>query len=407
MDVTSRFLKYVSFDTMSDPDSPTLPSTQKQLALGEYLKQECLDMGLSNVRLTRTGYVYATLPANTDKEIPSLGFIAHMDTSPDLSGKEVKPRIVRDYDGGDIVLNQGKGIVMSPKDFPHLSSLKGKDLIVTDGTTLLGADNKAGIAEILTAMEYLLAHPEIPHGTVQVGFTPDEEVGRGTEDFDVEGFGAQYAYTVDGGEVGEIEYENFNACNAKVQIHGLSIHPGSAKGKMKNSLLIAMEFQSMLPVFQNPICTELREGFFHLTTMKGDAEGTQMNYIIRDHDRKLFEEKKELMKKAAAFLDEKYGQGTVELTLEDNYFNMMEQVLPHRHLIDTACQVIREEGLEPVHPPVRGGTDGARLSFMGLPCPNLGTGGGNGHGKFEYCCIQSMEASVRICVGIIKAYANR
>lgn len=406
-DITTRFLKYVSIDTMSDPESPASPSTPGQLVFAEALRKECEEIGLQNARVTDRGFVFATLPANTDKEIPALGFIAHMDTAPDLTGKNVRPQIVRNYDGGDIVLNREKNIVLPAAQFPGLQELKGKDIITTDGTTLLGADDKAGIAEILCAVEYLMEHPEIPHGDIHVGFTPDEEIGRGTDGFDVEDFGARYAYTLDGGSIGEIEYENFNACNAKVTVHGTSIHPGGAKGRMVHALLIAMELQQMLPTFQSPICTENREGFFHLTTLSGDVETAKMSYIIRDHDRTLFEQKKVLMQKIAGFLNAKYGDGTIDLELDDNYFNMIEQVLPHRHLIDIASQVITEEGFTPYSPAVRGGTDGARLSFMGLPCPNLGTGGGNGHGRYEYCCIQSMEAAVRICVGIIRAYAER
>ena len=369
-DVSTRFLKYVSFDTMSNPESPTYPSTPGQLAFAQALRQECEDIGLQNARLTDKGFVFATLPSNTEKKVPALGLIAHMDTAPDLTGKDVRPQIVRDYDGGDIVLNQEKNIVLPAAQFPGLQALKGKDIITTDGTTLLGADDKAGIAEILCTVEYLMEHPEIPHGDIHVGFTPDEEVGRGTDGFDVKDFGADYAYTLDGGSIG-------------------------------------MELQQMLPTFQSPMCTEEREGFFHLTTLSGDVETAKMAYIIRDHDRTLFEQKKALFQSIAAFLNGKYGPGTVDLQLEDNYYNMMEQVLPHRHLIDIASQAIIEEGFTPIHPPVRGGTDGARLSFLGLPCPNLGTGGGNGHGRYEYCCIQSMESAVRICVNIIRTYATR
>lgn len=406
-DVSTRFLRYVSFDTMSDPNSPSYPSTPGQLTFAQSLRQECEAIGLQNARITDKGFVFATLPSNTEKKVPALGFIAHMDTAPDLTGKNVRPQIVRNYDGGDIVLNPEKHIVLPASQFPGLQELKGKDIITTDGTTLLGADDKAGIAEILCAVEYLMEHPDIPHGDIHVGFTPDEEIGRGTDGFDVADFGADYAYTLDGGSIGEIEYENFNACNAKVTVHGTSIHPGGAKGRMVHALLIAMELQQMLPAFQSPMCTEEREGFFHLTTLSGDVETAKMTYIIRDHDRTLFQQKKALLEKVAAFLNEKYGPGTIDLQLEDNYYNMMEQILPHRHLIDIASQVITDEGFTPIHPPVRGGTDGARLSFQGLPCPNLGTGGGNGHGRYEYCCIQSMESAVRICVGIARAYATR
>ena len=320
-DVSTRFLKYVSFDTMSNPESPTYPSTPGQLAFAQALRQECEDIGLQNARLTDKGFVFATLPSNTEKKVPALGLIAHMDTAPDLTGKDVRPQIVRDYDGGDIVLNQEKNIVLPAAQFPGLQALKGKDIITTDGTTLLGADDKAGIAEILCTVEYLMEHPEIPHGDIHVGFTPDEEVGRGTDGFDVKGFGADYAYTLDGGSIGEIEYENFNACNAKITVHGTSIHPGGAKGRMVHALLIAMELQQMLPTFQSPMCTEEREGFFHLTTLSGDVETTKMAYIIRDHDRTLFEQKKALFQSIAAFLNGKYGPGTVDLQLEDNYYN--------------------------------------------------------------------------------------
>ena len=347
--------------------------------------------------------MYASIPATAgmeDKHV--LGFIAHMDTSPAVSGAEVRPRIVTDYDGGDICLNKELNIVMKPVDFPELTAYVGKSLIVTDGTTLLGADDKAGIAEIMTMAEYLLAHKEILHGKIRLAFTPDEEIGRGTDYFDVKLFGADYAYTVDGGKLGELEYENFNAAVGKVTFHGRSVHPGNAKNKMVNALLLAMEFQAMLPPEQNPMYTEGYEGFYHLDRMEGAVERAQSNYIIRDHDRERFEQKKKLFLQIGKFLNEKYGEGTVTTELKDSYYNMCEVIEEHMHLIDCAKEIMLTKGVEPLVVPIRGGTDGARLSFMGLPCPNLCTGGHNFHGRFEYICAESMEKVVEILIGLVQ-----
>ena len=397
-----RLLNYVSYDTESDEASESCPSTAKQLVLAEQLRQELIELGAADVRVSEFGYVFARIPATSDEKVPVLGFIAHMDTSPALSGADVKPRIVQDYDGGDIVLNEEKQIVMKVADFSFLPGLKGEDLIVTDGTTLLGADDKAGIAEIMTMAEHLLTHPEIKHGEICIGFTPDEEIGRGADRFDVADFGADIAYTVDGGALGELEYENFNAASAKVVIHGASIHPGSAKLKMKNALLIGMEFQSLLPTFENPMYTEGYEGFYHLDVMNGSVEEAQMDYIIRDHDRAKFEEKKRFFADAAAFLNRKYGEGTVVCEIRDSYYNMKEKIEPCMYLIDTAEAAMRACGVEPIVVPIRGGTDGARLSYMGLPCPNLCTGGYNYHGKYEFIPVGSLEKTTEILVEIAK-----
>ena len=401
-----RLLNYVSYDTESDEASESCPSTAKQLVLAEQLRQELIELGAADVRVSEFGYVFARIPATSDEKVPVLGFIAHMDTSPALSGADVKPRIVQDYDGGDIVLNEEKQIVMKVADFSFLPGLKGEDLIVTDGTTLLGADDKAGIAEIMTMAEHLLTHPEIKHGEICIGFTPDEEIGRGADRFDVADFGADIAYTVDGGALGELEYENFNAASGKVTIHGVSIHPGSAKLKMKNALLIGMEFQSLLPTFENPMYTEGYEGFYHLDVMNGSVEEAQMDYIIRDHDRAKFEEKKRFFADAAAFLNRKYGEGTVVCEIRDSYYNMKEKIEPCMYLIDTAEAAMRACGVEPIVVTIRGGTDGARLSYMGLPCPNLCTGGYNYHGKYEFIPVGSLEKTTEILVEIAKRIAE-
>lgn len=402
--VQERFLKYVAFDTESDPDSETCPSTAKQLNLARYLVDEMKTIGIRNVFMDENGYVYGDIPGKV--EAPKLAFIAHMDTSPDLSGANIKAKVVENYNGEDIVLNPELGIVMSPKDFDHLLHYKGQDLIVTDGTTLLGADNKAGIAEILTMAEYLVNHPDVQHGPIKIAFTPDEEVGRGANLFDLKRLDADFGYTVDGGEIGEVEYENFNAATAKVKIHGTNIHPGSAKGKMKNSILIGMEFHSMLPVFDNPAFTEKYEGFNHLNDISGSVEETNLLYIVRDHDMEQFNKKKALFKEIELFLNRKYGEGTVVVDVIDSYFNMKEKVVPHFHLIENAMKAMNQLGIEPLVVPVRGGTDGARLSYMGLPCPNLFTGGHNFHGRFEYIPVQSMEKSVEVLLEIIKLYAE-
>ena len=401
-----RFLRYVTVDTESCPEVEQVPSTQKQFNLAKLLKEELEQLGASDVRLSEHCYVYAKIPSNTGKKIPAIGFIAHMDTSPDMSGKDVKPRIIRSYDGGRIVLNEESGISMGPEEFSSLSEMKGKDLIVTDGTTLLGADDKAGVAEIMTMAEYYLTHPEEKHGDILIGFTPDEEVGNGVACFDVEGFGADFAYTVDGGTLGEIEYENFNAANFRVDVQGFGIHPGSAKGKMKNAIRIAMEFENMLPSSQLPECTEGYEGFHHAVTISGNVDHTTVNYIVRDHDRAKLEGKIREMESAADYLNLKYGEGTVRIISQRSYRNMKEMILPHMHLIDNAQKAMKDLGVTPVCVPIRGGTDGASLSFMGLPCPNLCTGGENYHGRYEYACIQSMETCAEILKGIVKIYAS-
>ena len=403
--VLDRFLHYVSFDTQSMDDQEQVPSTEKKLALAKALKEELEAMGASQVRMSEHGYVYAMIPATADHPVKSLGFVAHMDTAPAMSGKDVKPRIVERYDGQDLVLNEEKKIVMRVKDFPGMLDCVGKDLIVTDGTTLLGADDKAGVAEIMTMAEFFLSHPEIPHGKICIGFTPDEEVGRGADFFDVEHFGADAAYTVDGGPVGELEYENFNAASGKVDICGRGVHPGSAKGAMVNALLVGMEFQSMLPAFENPMYTEGYEGFFHLDQMAGDVESAHLEYIIRDHDREAFEKKKALFEEVSRYLNVKYGEGTVLTAVKDSYYNMKEQIEPeHLYLIDTAKEAMKSLDIKPLVSPIRGGTDGARLSYMGLPCPNLSTGGYNFHGKYEFIPVQSLEQMVEVLKKIVTLF---
>lgn len=401
-----NFLQYVKIDTGSCDTSGTSPSTEKQHDLAKLLTRQLTDMGAAEITYDKEHcYVYASIPASPGHEIcPVLGFIAHMDTSPAVSGKNVKPRIVEHYDGGDIVLNKAENIVLSVSDFPELSSYKGTDLIVTDGTTLLGADDKAGIAEIMAMTEYLLAHPELPHGKIRIAFTADEEIGEGADHFDVSLFGADFAYTVDGGALGELEDETFNAADAKLTVHGRSVHPGSSKGKMINAILIAQEFQSLLPVFQNPMYTENREGFFHLYSIDGTVDQASALYIIRDHDKDLFAQKKKAFMNCAAFLNQKYGENIVTVEMKDSYYNMKEILKDHLHLLESACSALRELGVEPLTTPVRGGTDGARLSFMGLPCPNLGTGGANYHSRFEYACVQSMEKATELLVKLAVRY---
>ena len=407
MKVQERFLKYISVDTTSDPSSDTFPSTGSQLDFAALLVEEMKVMGLQDVSCDENGYVFGTLPATIkDYHGPVLGFISHMDTAPASSGANIHPRIIKNYDGKDILLNEETHMIMSPADFENLRQYQGQDLIVTDGTTLLGGDDKAGLAEILTAAEYLLTHPEIPHGTIRIGFTPDEEIGQGADRFDVKRFGADFAYTMDGGECGELEYENFNAASAMVEITGLSIHPGSAKNKMRNALSIAMEFENLMPSAQKPEHTECREGFIHLDSMNGSVEHASMEYIIRDHDKTLFQQKKEVMAHAAAYLNQKYGDGTIDLQIEDSYFNMKEKIEPHMHLIDSVLSVYEKLDIQPKVVPIRGGTDGARLSYMGLPCPNLGTGDHNCHGHYEFVCIQSMEKCVQVIVELCKLYAG-
>ncbi len=395
--VKERFLRYIAMDTQSCDDVEAVPSTKKQWALANCLAEELRQMGASDVRVQEHCYVYAAIPATGGKKSPVLGFIAHMDTATAMSGKDVKAKVIP-YQGGDLVLNEELGIVMRAAQFPALADEVGKDLIVTDGTTLLGADDKAGIAEIMAMAEYLLLNPQIPHGEIRIGFTPDEEVGRGVDFFDVEGFGADGAYTVDGGALGELEYENFNAAGAKVKIHGTSIHPGSAKGQMKNALLVGMELEGMLPQEQKPAYTEGYEGFFHLDTMAGSVEEAVMDYIIRDHDREKFEAKKRLFAQVVDFLNGKYGVGTVEVSIKDSYYNMKEKLADHMGLVENAKAAMEKVGIVPLVRPIRGGTDGARLSYMGLPCPNLCTGGYNCHGKFEYISVQDMEKVVELLV---------
>ena len=400
MTIVERFLKYVSFDTQSAEDSETTPSTEKQWILARYLKEELEGIGLTEVEIDEHAYVYATLPANTDKPLPTVGFIAHMDTSPDCSGKDVKPRIVKDYDGGDIVLDEAAGIVTSPKKFPELLDHVGEDIIVTDGHTLLGADDKAGIAEIVQAMVYLIAHPEIKHGRIRVGFNPDEEIGLGAHRFNVEKFGCDFAYTMDGGELGELEFENFNAASAKVEVTGVSVHPGYAKNKMVNAARVATEYASLMPAAETPERTAEYEGFYHLLGMNGNVEKASLTYIIRDHDRARFEERKEYAAAVGELLNKKYGAGTVKVTLVDQYYNMREKVEPVMHIIDTALDAMKDCGIQPRVRAIRGGTDGAQLSFKGLPCPNIFAGGLNFHGPHEFLPIPSLEKASMVVVKI-------
>ena len=394
--VTERFLKYVSFDTMSDEFSETCPSTAKQKLLGAALVEEMKEMGISDAFMDEHGYVYGTVPG--DPKLPTIGLIAHMDTSPDASGANIKTKIV-EYNGGDVCLNEGKGIFLREADYPSLKNHHGKHLIVTDGTTLLGADDKAGIAEIMAAAEFLMT-TKMNHATIKIGFTPDEEIGRGADKFDVKGFGADYAYTADGGPIGEIEYENFNAAGAMAVFHGLNIHPGSAKDKMVNSQYIAMEFQSLLPAAQKPEYTDGYEGFIHLTDMEGEVEKSTLRWIIRDHDMAKFEEKKAVMQSAADFINAKYGESTVELMIKDSYFNMKKCIEPCMYVVERAKKAMKAVGMNPVEVPIRGGTDGARLSYEGLPCPNLCTGGENYHGRFEFIPVEDMELCVKMLVEI-------
>ena len=407
MTVIERFLKYVSFDTQSDETTGTTPSTPKQMVFARYLQSELEELGLEDISLDENGYLFATLPSNVGREIPTIGFIAHMDTSPDMSGKDVKPRIVADYQGQDIVLCEEEGIVLSPKQFPELSDHIGEDLIVTDGHTLLGADDKAGIAEIVGAMAYLKAHPEIEHGNIRIGFNPDEEIGLGAHKFDVEKFGCKWAYTMDGGEVGELEFENFNAAAAKIEVKGLNVHPGYAKGKMINALLVANEFIGMLPANETPATTEGYEGFFHLIGMEGDVEHAMLSYIVRDHDRGKFEARKAFMLECAGKLNGKYGQERVDVQIKDQYYNMRQQVEPLMHIIDLAFAAMKEAGVEPKVKAIRGGTDGAQLSFKGLPCPNIFAGGLNFHGRYEFVPIQSIEKAMKVVVKIAELTAKR
>ncbi len=404
--VSDRFLKYTRIDTQSDEASPTYPSTAKQFDLARVLVDELLALGLKDAHVDENCYVMATLPANQGGIVPVIGFIAHMDTSPDMSGTGVNPKVWEHYDGGEIILNKDKNVILSPRAFPELSRYKGQTLITSDGNTLLGADDKAGAAIIMSAVEYLVNHPEIKHGMIKIGFTPDEEIGRGVDRFDVEKFGAEFAYTLDGGELGELEYNTFNAASAKVTIQGKIVHPGYAKNIMKNAILIGMELQAMLPEHERPAYTSGWEGFYHLMDMRGGVDQTTMTYLIRDYERPKFEHMKTLFEKASDYLNEKYGEGTVSVEITDSYYNLREKIEPVFHIVETAEKAIREVGLTPRIVPVRGGTDGSRLSFMGLPTPNLFTGGHNFHSRYEYIPVESLEKSVQVVLKIIEMYAQ-
>ena len=405
MDLKDRFLKYVSFDTQSNESSETFPSTEKQLVLLNYLKEELQTIGLEDVTMDEHGYVMATLPATKGKEgVPIIGFISHVDTSPDMSGANIKPHIIDKYDGRDIML--GNNVWLKVEDFPELSFFKGHTLIHTDGTTLLGADDKAGVAEIVTAMQWLVAHPEVEHGKIRVGFTPDEEIGRGVDFFDVKKFGADFAYTMDGGMEGELEYENFNAAGAKITIAGRNVHPGMAKNKMINAIDIATELNTLLPASERPQYTENYEGFFHCVGIKGSVEEAEINYIIRDHDSDKFELKKQLMWDVVNFLQRKYGEKVLTLTLKDQYYNMRKMVEPHPQVIEKARRAMIEAGVKPLVRPIRGGTDGSRLSFMGLPCPNLFTGGMNFHGRYEYASLTTMNRAMNTIINLARIWAE-
>ena len=405
METYNRFLKYVSFPTMSDETSETVPSTAKQKILGEYLVSELKALGLDDASMDSHGYVYATLPKNCEKSCPTIGFIAHMDTSSAASDENIKARLVK-YTGEDVLLNEEKGIYLRGADYPYLSNYIGHDLIVTDGTTLLGADDKAGVAEIMTAAEYLMSHPEVEHGKIRIGFTPDEEIGRGVDFFDVKAFGADFAYTMDGSYEGELEYENFNAASAKIAIQGRNVHPGYAKNKMINAIDVACELNSLVPAVERPQYTEGYEGFYHCVGITGTVEEATISYIIRDHDFDKFEAKKVWMHNIVGILNNKYGEGVLKLTLKDQYYNMRKMVEPHPQVIELAKEAMVEADVTPIVRPIRGGTDGARLSFMGLPCPNIFAGGMNFHGKFEYCSLNSMEKAVKVIINLCKLWAK-
>ena len=403
--ILDRFLRYVSTDTQSDPDSQSQPSTRKQLDLLGMLRDELAAMGIE-ASLDEYGYVMAAIPSNCGDNIPAVGFIAHVDTSPDASGADIKPRIIRDYDGGDILLNPDSGLSIRTADFPELKSYAGQTIITADGTTLLGADDKAGVAEIMDAVQYIVSHPEFRHGPIRIGFTPDEEIGRGTIKFDVQKFDAKYAYTMDGGAIGELEYENFNAASATVHIQGRNIHPGYAKGKMLNAILIGMEMNSLLPVEQRPEFTEGYDGFFHIVSFSGTVEEATFSYIIRDHDMALFERKKDMLRKCTDFINFKYGEKVAETVITHQYYNMRKEVEPHYHIIEKAIKAMEMEGIQPHVQPIRGGTDGANLSFMGLPCPNIFAGGHNFHGKLEFVPLESMEKASKVILNIISLFAE-
>ena len=405
MALVERFLKYVSFDTQSSEETEVTPSTPGQMVFAKYLKEELESLGLEDITLDEHGYLFATLPANIDKPVPTIGFIAHMDTSPDMSGKDVSPRIVQNYDGSDIVLCAEENVVLSPSQFPELLDHKGEDLIVTNGKTLLGADDKAGIAEIVSAIVYLKEHPEIKHGKIRIGFNPDEEIGLGAHKFDVEKFGCDWAYTMDGGEIGELEFENFNAASAKITFKGRNVHPGYAKNKMINSIRVANRFCAMLPAHETPEHTEGYEGFYHLISFNGDVEQTTVAYIIRDHDRARFESRKKKIERFVSEINAEYGEGTATLELRDQYYNMREKIEPVIHIIDTAFAAMEAVGVKPNVKPIRGGTDGAQLSFKGLPCPNIFAGGLNFHGRYEFAPIQNMEKAMKVIVKIAELVA--
>lgn len=402
--ILDRFLRYVAVDTKADPESETQPSAARELDLLKMLRDELAAMGVE-ATLDEYGYVMASIPSNCGKDIPAVGFIAHADTAPDAPGNDVKPQIIENYDGGEIALKGVPGLSLKPSEFPELLNYKGQTIITTDGTTLLGADDKAGIAEIMNAVQYIVEHPEFKHGDIKIGFTPDEEIGRGVVKFDVEKFGAKYAYTMDGGQIGELEYENFNAAGATIRIQGCNVHPGTAKGKMKNATLIAMELHGMLPVDQRPEYTSGYEGFYHLISFTGEVETATFTYIIRDHDMQLYEDKKAFIQKCVDFINEKYGAGTATLELKHQYYNMRKQVEPHYHIVEKAMKAIEMAGITPKVQPIRGGTDGANLSFMGLPCPNIFAGGHNFHGKMEYLPLESMEKASEVILNIIGLYA--
>ncbi len=407
MNLLERFLKYVSIHTTSDENTGLVPSTPQQMEFAKILAEELKAMGMQDVSLDKKGYLMATLPSNIDKDVPTVGFISHLDTSPDMSGKNVKPRIVENYDGNDIILNEKENIVLSPKQFPELTMYRGQSLVVTNGLTLLGADDKAGIAEIMTAMDYFIKNPDVKHGKVRIAFNPDEEIGLGAHHFDVEKFGCQFAYTMDGGEIGELEYENFNAAGAKVTFYGTNVHPGYAKNKMVNSMKIATKFMATVPANESPEYTDGYEGFYHLTGIGGDVEKTTVSYIIRDHDRKKFEERKAHLQMLVDKINSEFGDNTATLEVKDQYYNMKEKVEPVKYIVDIASEAIRQAGVEPKVKPIRGGTDGAQLSFKGLPCPNIFAGGHNFHGKYEFVPIQSMEKATEVIKNIIKIVANR
>lgn len=403
--ILDRFLRYVAIDTQSDENSESQPSAAKELDLLKLLCKELNDMGVE-ATLDEYGYVMGTLPSNIGKKVPAIGFIAHVDTSPDASGANVKPQIIENYDGSDIALKGVPGLYLKPSEFPELLAHKGETIITTDGTTLLGADDKAGVAEIMNAVQYMVEHPEFKHGDIKIGFTPDEEIGRGVVKFDVKRFGADYAYTMDGGEIGELEFENFNAASAKIHIQGRNVHPGYAKDKMKNAILIGMEFNDLLPIGQRPELTEGYDGFFHIISFKGAVEEADFGYIIRDHDRKKFEEKKELIEQCVKFINVKYGEGTATLEVKDQYYNMREQVEPYYFIVETAVKAMEMAGVKPKIQPIRGGTDGANLSFKGLPCPNIFAGGMNFHGKMEFAPLENIEKASEVVLNIIKLYAE-